>query len=256
MPASTNPKANEANKPDVKADEGTGKFTGNLKRFNQFMSMSEDQLVTEGADLLRKYVRATAHLKALAEVVVALRMKYKDPAKKNIVDWGGRSEGYKAAVQRIYEEAGTGTDESPIRNALKYHVQNYVKQLAPEKDLIALGLKTTKRGAGGSTNQSGGSTNATNNGKDDKATHTRVEPAPDFIQTVTVLEDYMKDIHRLIGHVSQQTEKGITDDEKRISLVKKLEEIRKTASIIVEEAEKLAKRHQGRQTQGGQSKAS
>lgn len=256
MPAATNPKSKEASNPDASSAEGSGKFTGNLKRFNQFIGMSEDQLVAEGVDLLRKYVRATAHLKALAEVVVALRMRYKDPVKKNIVDWGGRSEAYKAAVQRIYEEAGTGADESPIRNALKYHVQNYVKQLAPEKDLIALGLKTTKRGAGGSTSQSGGSTTTTNGNNNSRATHQRMEAAADPVDTVSILEEAMKDTLRLLSYVKEQTDKGITDNDKRIALVKKLDEVRKTAAIIVEDAEKLLKRHEGRQAEGGQTKAS
>lgn len=255
MAANANPKANEANKPDANSEEGTGKFTGNLKRFNQFMSMSEDQLVAEGVGLLNKYVRATAHLKALAEVVVALRMKHKDPMKKNIVDWAGRSEGYKAAVQRIYDEAGTGADSSPVRNALKYHVQNYVKQLAPEKELIALGLKTEKRGAGGSTNQSGGSTSTTTTSENGKSNHKRIEPAPKAVDTLTALEDALKDTVRLLEYVKTQTEKGITNNEERIALVRKLESIRKTAGIIAESAEKLEQRHQGRQ-EDGQTKAS
>lgn len=250
MSPAANPKANEQKKPDTSSDEGSGKFTGNLKRFNQFMSMSEDELVAEGVDLLKKYVRATAHLKALAEVVVAVRMRYKDPVKKNIVDWAGRSEGYKAAIQRIYDEAGTGADESPVRNALKYHVQNYVKQLAPEKDLIALGLKTEKRGAGGSTNQSGGSTTTTNG----NGNRQRMEAAAKPLDTVTALEDALKDTVRLLAYVSEQTTKGIANNEERINFVRKLEAIRKTAAIIVEEAEKLEKRHQGRQSEDGQSK--
>jgi hypothetical protein len=166
--------------------EGEGKFTlpqddsaeEVLTRYEEFVRMGVNGLIEQGAKYAANYSRSLSTLEALAEVCVALMTKYPAPVHtdtnkakptgyiaakdkdKKIKDWGGRSEQYSKSIQKIYDKAGVGNNESTIRTNLKYWRQNLVKKVAPTEDLVALGMKTAKRGAGGATNQTQKSTGA------------------------------------------------------------------------------------------------
>lgn len=157
-----------------------------LSRYEEYARMGVNGLIEQGAKFADLYNRSLATLEALADVCVALMTKYPAPiwtkggdprsdanktaAKgyvapkdkdKKIRDWGGQSEQYKKAIQKIYDKAEVGNNESQIRNNLKYWRQNLVKKVAPAEQLIALGMKTAKRGAGGAAKATGATKKAT-----------------------------------------------------------------------------------------------
>lgn len=103
-----------------------------------------DDLVEKGVGLVREYAAVetskTAILKDLARVVVDLRQRFH--TEDGRTDWAGRSHAYREAVARIYHEAGVPPDSlDGMQAALRYHVGNVLREVAPADELEDLGLK-------------------------------------------------------------------------------------------------------------------
>lgn len=115
-----------------------------LQDFRSAMkAWSVDDLTAAGAGLIQFYSKLdetkTDVLKALAKVVVALRAHYRTP--EGDVDWGGRSWDYRQTASAMYDAAGIPPDsESNIQASLRYHVGNLLREVAPPKQLAAVGL--------------------------------------------------------------------------------------------------------------------
>jgi len=236
-------------------------LTYNMDRFGQLKKMGVDGLVDEGARIVALYSKATDHLRALAEVVVALKFRHKAPvnsdskakrgylpagSKRTIPDWGGQSPEFTRAVARIYEKAGVGNKESDIRNALKYHVQNLTKEVAPDAQLIKLGIKTEKRGAGGAAGSNGSAPSTTTTTSTTAAAvlskGTKINPLEYANESIENINDALK----LLSALQEVTKKGIADNDLRIRIIHVVENIAKTAQQISEMATAMSARHQGR----------
>ena len=107
---------------------------------------SEDDLSATGSGLIALYAKIdesrTDVLRALAKVVVALRTRYRTP--QGDTDWRGQSWEYRQAISEMYGNAGVPPDsESNIQAALRYHVGNLVREVAPPVQLEAVGLLPT-----------------------------------------------------------------------------------------------------------------
>jgi hypothetical protein len=106
-----------------------------------------EDLVDRGAHLVRDFSNVesskTAILKDLARVVVELRSRFHTDDGRT--DWAGRSGPYREAVARIYSEAGVPTDSlDGMQAALRYHVGNVLREVAPAEELEDLGLKAAR----------------------------------------------------------------------------------------------------------------
>lgn len=103
-----------------------------------------DRLIVIGGDLFRRYVdiRSTALLKSLAQVVVELRQR--NAQLNGHTDWAGRTEGYRVAIAEVYSRGGMPTaskERHRVEAALRYHVGNLMRKVAPADELAAVGLK-------------------------------------------------------------------------------------------------------------------
>lgn len=254
------------NKPDAEAAGGkftppdTAKPTYNVERFEKFASLDRDGLRTEGVRLAKSYYeyekKTTVLLKEIAEVVVAARMKFRDPKQKGIPDWNGNSRLYSEYIQGIYEAAGLpkGTQDG-LRNNLKYHVQNLVKAVAPKDQLEKLKTKTEKRGAGGSAGSNANSTTVNGQplgaptvsqtvsaGKQAKQTPAAKDP----VITLQVIKLEVQNNIKNMAYVTEQIKEGVADNDQRYQVVKLADEIAKLAESLSEQAAALCMRHQGR----------
>lgn len=246
-------------------EAGGGKFTPpdgtkptyNVERFEKFASLDRDGLKTEGVRLAKSYYeyekKTTVLLKEIAEVVVAARMKFRDPKQKGIPDWNGNSKLYSDYIQGIYEAAGLpkGTQDG-LRNNLKYHVQNLVKQVAPKEHLEKLKTKTEKRGAGGNagSNNAGTTTPAgqptvsqtVSANKQAKQTPAAKDP----VITLQVIKLEVTNNIKNLAYVTEQIKDGVADNDQRYQVVQTADDIAKLAQELSEQATALCMRHQGR----------
>ena len=110
---------------------------------------STNGLVAEGAHLAYRYAQASAKeggttiLRSLAHVLVELRARHE--TSDGVTDWAGRSGDYRSAAASIYEQSRLSEDElTAMQAALRYHVGNVLRAVAPADELAALGM-TTKR---------------------------------------------------------------------------------------------------------------
>jgi hypothetical protein len=110
--------------------------------------MTEDarvaDLVTRGAELLGDYVftSSTDTLRELAPVIVKLRTQF--TLSNGIRDWGGRTPDYRRAIAELYARARIPDEQlHSVQQALRYHVGNYIREVAPPDELEAAGLKTS-----------------------------------------------------------------------------------------------------------------
>lgn len=106
-----------------------------------------DVLITEGTNLVRNYVHTettkTILLRELARVVVELRSLF--TTEDGRADWAGRSYSYRETVARIYSEAGIPPDSlESMQSALRYHIGNVLREVAPPTELADLGLKANR----------------------------------------------------------------------------------------------------------------
>lgn len=104
---------------------------------------SVDTLVHEGAALLTEIIdtqgKATAMLRRLAEIVVDIRLRYKDETGAR--DLRGKTGAYKAKIEEMYREAGIGPDSAfPIQAALRYHVSPALRKRVTPEELEAAGM--------------------------------------------------------------------------------------------------------------------
>jgi hypothetical protein len=100
--------------------------------------------ITKATTACKRYMEAdssrTEALKDLARAVVKIRQATKDTDGKP--DWAGRSQSYRDAIGKVYQEAGVPEDsQANIQAALRYHIGNVLRDEAPPADLKALGLK-------------------------------------------------------------------------------------------------------------------
>lgn len=86
--------------------------------------------------------RRSELLRAAAEAVVALRREHQDPEVPGQPDWAGRSQSYREQVARLYRQAQVPPDSAPgqVQSAIRYHVGNVLRQVAPAAELEAAGL--------------------------------------------------------------------------------------------------------------------
>lgn len=69
-----------------------------------------------------------------AAAIVDYRQQYPN-------NWDGSDRAYKLEMARAYREAGVPSDsEDTVQAALRYHIGNRVREVAPQADLDALGL--------------------------------------------------------------------------------------------------------------------
>lgn len=106
-------------------------------------SPTTEDLVAEGASLAFRYGQGeperTALLRRLAVILVELRSR--NATEDGNTDWAGRSGPYREAVARIYEQSRLDPDErATMQAALRYHVGNVLREVAPEDELAELGM--------------------------------------------------------------------------------------------------------------------
>lgn len=104
-----------------------------------------EDLVRQGARLVSDYAHVetskTTILRELAGVVVDLRSQFQ--TEDGRTDWAGRGHAYRETVARIYSEAGIQPDAvGNLQAALRYHIGNVLRDVAPADELEALGLKS------------------------------------------------------------------------------------------------------------------
>lgn|GEM_PF-5028532 len=81
--------------------------------------------------------RATL-LRRLAELIVRLRGQYEF---EGHTDWAGRGGEYREAIAGAYREAGVPQDTvDGLQAALRYHIGNVLREVAPPDELQAAGL--------------------------------------------------------------------------------------------------------------------
>lgn len=103
-------------------------------------------LENAGTGLIAFYTKMedtrTEVLRALAKVVVLIRSKHRDD--EGNPDWRGKTWDYRQAVGEMYARAGIPpSSQSNIQSALRYHVGNLMREVAPPEELEAAGLLTS-----------------------------------------------------------------------------------------------------------------
>jgi hypothetical protein len=79
------------------------------------------------------------YYRAAADRIVALRETFRRP--DGLPDWSGGTSAYRAMIQSAYREAGVPPDsEDTVLAALRYHVNNVLREVAPAEQLEAVGL--------------------------------------------------------------------------------------------------------------------
>lgn len=113
---------------------------------NTAAPISIAELRSEGTSLIRHWVEIeetrTEVLRRLAEVVVSIRSQFFDNEGRR--DWAGHSWDYRQFVSEMYAAAGVAPDsQENIQAALRYHVGNLLREVAPPDELAAVGLLPT-----------------------------------------------------------------------------------------------------------------
>lgn len=85
---------------------------------------------------------ATAErVRDVAESIIALRSLFRH---EDLPDWTGRSGDYRDLIERLYRQAGMPADsDSSIQSKIRYHVGNVLREMAPEEELVSLGLSVS-----------------------------------------------------------------------------------------------------------------
>src|SRR5919205_1123942 len=106
--------------------------------------MTEDarvaELVQRGAELLSDYVftSSTDTLRELAPIIVNLRRHF--TLSNGVPDWSGRTPDYRRAVAELYARARIPNEQlTAVQQALRYHVGNLLREVAPPDELEAAG---------------------------------------------------------------------------------------------------------------------
>lgn len=104
-----------------------------------------DKLIEIGAGIAGQIVQSQSSLtecyKDLATVIVQLRGQFAHPKLEGLKDWKGQSQECREAVAKIYETAGVPADSvSGIQAAIRYHIGNALRQVAPAEHMEKLGL--------------------------------------------------------------------------------------------------------------------
>lgn len=107
------------------------------------MARSTDKTTAAGQVLERlrnlQESDTTSTFRAVASSIVELRKTYQHEGKP---DWTGRSPEYREAIEALYRQAELPSDsEGSTQAKLRYHIGNVVRELAPENELLELGLK-------------------------------------------------------------------------------------------------------------------
>lgn len=110
-------------------------------------TQTAEQLIATGAALLREFWglerQRTSLMRQIADVVCDLRSKFLTAT--GTPDWAGRSREYRAAVARMYDQAGIPTDSTAgVQAALRYHIGNALRSRLTPEVLEESGL--TRRG--------------------------------------------------------------------------------------------------------------
>lgn len=101
-----------------------------LKQFGSSLIKLWYKIETSRTDVLRE----------LAKVVVHTRSKFQDET--GLPDWAGRTWDYRVFIGEMYSEAGVPVDsQDGVQAALRYHVGNLLREIAPPGELEQLGLK-------------------------------------------------------------------------------------------------------------------
>lgn len=159
-------KANITNLPDMKVEERfqAEKDNAGGQRLDPWYKTEDSDVASynglkeklKSTEAIRQYgatkVAAwdkaqTKLLKEIACVVVLLRKQFVSN-KGNFPDWNGATRAYQDEVGRMYMESGVPARHvNGLRNALYYHINNLVVEVAPKKELEALGMLTVSRKA-------------------------------------------------------------------------------------------------------------
>lgn len=104
-----------------------------------------DTLIEIGAAIAGKIEATNTSLTScyrdLATVIVQLRGQFAHPKLEGLKDWKGQSPECREAVAKIYETAGIPSDSvSSIQSAIRYHIGNALREVAPAEALDKLGL--------------------------------------------------------------------------------------------------------------------
>lgn len=113
-------------------------------KYGEFAHVRIDALVREGSKLAMAYAdsigdQRTATLRRLAEVIVDLRSMF--ALTDGRTDWGGRTPQYRTAYRDIFTRAGQEKGLRPLQSALRYHVGNRLRDVAPAHELERVGLR-------------------------------------------------------------------------------------------------------------------
>lgn len=100
-------------------------------------------LQKHGAGLLQQFQetdsKRTDILRDLAKVVVGIRAQFQTPEGKP--DWAGQTGPYREAISAMYAQAEIPPDSvSNVQASLRYHVSTVLREVAPTKELTAIGL--------------------------------------------------------------------------------------------------------------------
>ena len=102
-----------------------------------------ETLTAQGSELLKEFYageqKRTQLLHTIASVVVDIRSRFKSA--DGTPDWAGRSRDYRAAIAKMYSEAGIPADSvAGVQAALRYHIGNELRQRLTPEQLQAAGL--------------------------------------------------------------------------------------------------------------------
>lgn len=110
-------------------------------------NLTVEEIVDQGASALREIVEAEAQpgklYEHLADLLVALRMRFQAPGRDGMPDWAGRSGEFKAARTALYSAVEVPPDsQDGIQARIRYHVGKKLREVAPAAELEAVGLKS------------------------------------------------------------------------------------------------------------------
>jgi hypothetical protein len=88
------------------------------------------------------FTSSTDTLRELAPIIVSLRRHF--TLSNGVPDWSGRTPDYRRAVAELYARARIPHEQlTAVQQALRYHVGNLLREVAPPDELEAAGLKTS-----------------------------------------------------------------------------------------------------------------
>ncbi|MGW6855811.1 hypothetical protein [Streptomyces xanthophaeus] len=108
---------------------------------------SEEVLIARGAAYVREHAsikdKETTLLRNIAVVLVELRSRTQD--EEGRTDWHGRSHRYRLKATELYSRAGIPADsQAGIQAAVRYHIGNHLRTVAPANELADVNLKLDK----------------------------------------------------------------------------------------------------------------